>query len=129
MKKYAPAVLRIGLALVFLWFGTQQIFNTGMWTRMIPDYALNLTGLSAITLVHINGAFEIVFGICLLLGFFTRIVSFLLMLHIIHIVTVVGWGGTGVRDFGIAIGMVALFMTGTHSFALDNLFNKKTEVI
>ena len=63
MKLLAPTVLRIGIALVFLWFGFQQILHTGAWVSMIPKSIIDISGLSATTLVHLNGAFEIVFGI------------------------------------------------------------------
>jgi uncharacterized membrane protein YphA (DoxX/SURF4 family) len=66
MKHFAPIVLRIGLSLVFLWFGTQQLLNTGMWTGLIPDWITSASGFEAATFVYFNGAFEIIFGICLL---------------------------------------------------------------
>jgi len=125
MKTYAPTVLRIGVSLVFLWFGFQQLINTEMWTRLIPQAAMDVSGLSAINLVHFNGAFEIVFGLCLLLGFFTRTVAFLLALHMLHITYVVGYNGIGVRDFGLSMAAISTFLYGVSPISLDHYFSRK----
>lgn len=131
MKSFAPAVLRIGLALVFLWFGTQQLMNTSMWIKLIPDFVTSMSGLTAETIVRFNGAFEIVFGICLLFGFFTRVVSLLLALHMCHITLVLimgsGIGGISVRDFGLSMASISLFLLGPHSVSLDAWLSKRKE--
>ena len=125
-KNLAPIILRMGLSLVFLWFGWQQLANTDAWVGLIPDYALNLSSVSAETLVRFNGSFEIVFGLCLLFGFFTRISAFLLALHMVHITVTVGYNGIGVRDFGLTVAVISLFLLGENAFSLDYyLKNKK----
>ncbi len=108
-RLYAPAVLRIGISLVFLWFGTQQLINTNQWVGLIPESLTNVINISTSTLVHFNGSFEIVFGLALLFGFFTRITSLLLALHMFHIMLTVGYSAIGVRDFGVAIATTAVF--------------------
>jgi uncharacterized membrane protein YphA (DoxX/SURF4 family) len=125
MKSFAPAVLRVGLSLVFLWFGTQQLLTTPMWVKLIPQSVIDMSGLAAETLVRFNGSFEIVFGLCLLFGFYTRITSLLLALHMIHITFIVGYNGVGVRDFGLAMSTVALFLMGNHAWTLDSWIEKR----
>ncbi|MFA6256900.1 MAG: DoxX family protein [Candidatus Paceibacterota bacterium] len=127
MKTFAPIVIRIGLALVFLWFGYQQIFSTDMWTILIPQWAVNLSGLSAYSLVLINGWFEVIFGFLLLLGIFTRISAFLLALHMLHITSVVGYNNIGVRDFGLSMAAISVFLNGVDMWSLDKLFIKNNE--
>lgn len=118
MKSSAPVVLRIGIALVFLWFGAQQLTNVGAWTRLIPESIISMSDLTATTLVHFNGAFEVVFGLVLLVGFFTRITSFLLALHMLSIMFTVGYGPIGVRDFGLSMATIAIFLHGADSFCM-----------
>ena len=125
MKVFAPVVLRIGLALVFLWFASQQILNTDMWTSFIPSWITSISGLDATFWVHFNGAFEIVFGLCLLTGYFTRTTALLLALHMLDITFTVGYSSIGVRDFGLAIATLAVFLYGTDVWCLDNFFGKK----
>lgn len=119
MHTIAPAVLRIGVSLVFLWFGSQQLLDVNSWTRLIPEFVTSITGLSATFLVYFNGAFEIIFATCLILGYFTRISAFMLAVHMIHIMVAVGYGPTGVRDFGIAIATVATFLNGPTIWSVD----------
>lgn len=123
LQKYAPAVLRIGLALVFLWFGFSQLGDTTSWERLIPSFVTGVSGLDASTLVTFNGAFEVVFGICLLFGFFIRVSSLLLAVHMVHITFTLfmaqGLGAIMIRDFGLAMASIALFMMGVHCFSVD----------
>lgn len=125
MKSYAPVVLRIGLALVFLWFGSQQLLHMAMWIGLIPKSLVSMTGFTASTFVHFNGSFEIVFGLCLLFGFFTRTVALLLALHMLDITYVVGYGATGTRDFGLSIAAIALFLFGMSKFSIDAWLEKR----
>ena len=69
-KEYAPALARISISLVFLWFGLNEIFNTEAWLIWLPQFAYNLP-IAPTTLVLLNGTFEVIFGGLLLLGLFT----------------------------------------------------------
>lgn len=123
-RNAAPAVVRIGIALVFLWFGTQQLLDASAWTRLIPEWIVHMSGLSAVSLVHFNGAFETIFGLALLVGYQTRIVALLLALHLAGITLDVGYNGVGVRDFGLTLAAVAIFLYGSDMLSLDNKLRK-----
>ncbi|MEI6345613.1 MAG: DoxX family protein [bacterium] len=110
---YAPVVLRVGLSLVFLWFGSQQLLHKASWTSFIPDIVVSLSGLSAVTLVVFNGAFEVVFGLALLAGFYTQLSALILALHMFDIAYVVGYDAIGVRDFGLAVATLAIALNAT----------------
>lgn len=116
--------LRIGLSVVYIWFAVQQFLHTQMWTSYIPDWVINLSGFDTTTLVHMNGAFELVFGIALLSGICTRTSALLLGLHMVEIMYTVGYDSIGVRDFGLAIGTLAIFLYGADRFCVDKLFTK-----
>ena len=124
LKQYAPAVGRIGVASVFIWFGLEQLINTSEWVGWLPWYVY-LTSLSPTTLVHLNGLFESVFGFLLLLGLYTRLSASLLALHMAHIVTIVGYGEIGVRDFGIFMAALSTAFHGADNFSLDYFFSPK----
>ena len=125
MKNFAPTVLRIGLSLVFLWFGSQQLLHTGAWTGLIPEWVTSASGFEAATFVYFNGAFEIVFGICLLVGYFTRMSALLLALHLLGIIANVGYTPIGVRDFGLLMATIAVFLYGIDSWCLDKFLVKR----
>ncbi len=124
MSKYAPVVVRVGISLVVLWFGTQQVLDTESWTRLIPEWATATSGMSAATLVYINGVFELIFGTLLLLGLFTRVVAGLIALHMIHITFTVGYNGVGVRDFGLTMAAISVFLGGVDACCLDRYLSK-----
>jgi uncharacterized membrane protein YphA (DoxX/SURF4 family) len=119
LQEYAPAVLRYGMAAVILWFSSQQFLHTDVWIAYIPDNVVTMTGMSAVKLVYINAVFELVFGLLMTFGFMTRISAFLLTIHLLDIMWVVGYGEIGVRDFGLAVATFAVFMNGPDNLCLD----------
>lgn len=123
MERYSSLVLRVGLAFVFLWFGYSQVSGPENWVGLIPSFVTNMTGLSAHTFVLLNGSLELVAALLLLLGIFTRVVSFLLFLHMISIVFDLGLTLIGVRDIGIATACLALALMGSSVYSLGK---KKT---
>lgn len=121
MKKYAPAVLRIGMSAIILWFGYQQIAHTLEWTGYLPDWVNNLP-VPATSIVYLNGLFEIASGFLLLFGLYTRIVALLLALHLFDITYVVGYTAVGMRDLGLSIATLSVFLYGGDVLSLDRFF-------
>ena len=128
LQKYSPTILRIGLSLVFLWFGVDQIIHPNAWLGFIPDWVVSLTSISAPTIVYLNGLFEIIFGTALLFGIFTRFVAFVLFLHMADITIMVGLDSIGVRDFGLSIAMLVVWINGSDLFSLDNFIRGSSPV-
>ena len=60
-----------------------------------------------------------IFGLLLLFGWQTRIVALLLALHLFDIMWTVGYGEIGVRDFGLAMGTLVVFMNGPDLFCVQ----------
>ncbi|MDP3966140.1 MAG: DoxX family membrane protein [archaeon] len=127
LKRYSPLVLRLAIVLIFLWFSITQLTNPEGWTRMIPGYA-SVTA-SPLTLVYINAIFELILALLLLFGFKTRIVSALLTLHLLHIVTILGYGAVGARDFALAVATLSIFFYGPDEFTIDHLMKKRNKKI
>ena len=121
LKKCSPVVLRLAIAVIFLWFGFSQIKNPESWTRMMPEYIQSLSPISANNLIYFNGTFEIIFATFLLLGLYTRISSFLLGLHLLHIVTIVGYGAIGARDLALTLATFAISLNGADEFCFDKI--------
>lgn len=120
LKKYSPIAVRIGISLVFLWFGISQLIDNSAFTGWVPSFISNI--ISASRVVLFNGIFETIFGLLLLLGLFTRLSSLLLALHLIGIVFSVGYNEIGVRDFGLFMAALAIFLNGKDDWCLDNRF-------
>lgn len=139
-KKYSADIVRIAVSLVFLWFGISQIANPESFLGYIPQWLYSqepqtmMHGLMRFmqavpnfvyTLIFLNGIFETIFGALLLMGYFTRIVAFLLALHLFGIAFSLGYNDIAVRDFGLALAALSLVFSGSGELSLDNKLRKK----
>jgi uncharacterized membrane protein YphA (DoxX/SURF4 family) len=77
-------------------------------------------------LIYFNGWFELVFGLALFVGFYTRLSAFLIAIHLLHITITVGYSAIGVRDFGLAISALSVFLSGSDIWSIDKVFEKET---
>ena len=105
-------VLRLSLAIVFLWFGIDKFFNPAYWLNAwIPDFVINLATVfyvSANTIIYGIGVIELLVGISLVsnmfVDFFALIaVAFLIIISLFH-----GFNEVLIRDVGIIGGLLAL---------------------
>ncbi len=119
IETYASSILRYGLSAVILWFSLEQFLHTMTWTAYVPDYIVSFSHLSASVIVIFNALFELVFGIALVFGIRVRLVSLLLALHLFDIMFTVGYGEIGVRDFGLAIATLVIWMNGPDLLSLE----------
>ncbi len=106
-NKIGLLVLRFGLVAVYVYFGISQLMDAGDWADMVPSWAPAISGLSAVTVVYLNGVFELVFAGLLALGLWVRPVSFILAIHLGLITYIVGWNSIGARDFGLTMATLA----------------------
>jgi uncharacterized membrane protein YphA (DoxX/SURF4 family) len=109
-KKYSPLVLRIALAVIFLWFGYMGITNPAMFVGLVPAWALAIA--PAKTLILIHGIVELVGGLLLLANWQIRVVSAILLLNLIHTITLLPYGPVFMRDVSLAIALFAIFLQG-----------------
>jgi len=123
-KEYGPIVLRYGLVLVFLFFSISQLLNPVPWSGLIPEFITGM-GISAVTMVIINAVAELILLALLASGLFTRIVGFLMGLHLLSIVWILGFTPIGARDFGLAMAAFSVFFNGPDKWCLDNKLMKK----
>lgn len=101
-------VLRYGLAVVFLYFGFSQLFDSLRWVTLIPEWTVELLHLPPAMIVLANGAFDVVGGTLLVFGLWVRPVSYVLAVHVFLIAASLGVTPVGVRDFGLAVATLAL---------------------
>lgn len=106
MQIWGFRILRIGLALVFVWFGSQQLMDPSGWTRLVPDFVESV--ISKDKFIIANGLFDLIGGILLLLNVWVRWVAVLLAVHLFSIAINFGFSGNGVRDLGLGMASLAL---------------------
>ena len=115
-------ILRWSWALLFVWFGTQQLLYPSQWTTFLPMWT-GYFPIPAEMLIQLNGWSELCLAALLLLGVFTRITATILALHLAGIAATVG-GAIGVRDAALAAVGVSLALGEPDEWTLDKKFKK-----
>ena len=116
----ALPILRIGLAFVLLWFGFTQLQNPQQWVSFLPGWT-SILPITQIQFIYLNGLFEVVGSMLIILGVYTNITALLLSLHLFGIAFSIGLSGVGVRDIGLAIALLALALLGAGKLSIDSL--------
>jgi len=122
-NKYAKPLLRITLALIYLYFGYSQISSPDTWSSFVPEF-LTSTFIIANNIVIMNAILELTLGTFLLIGLYTRFSSLVLSLHLFVISFSIGFLPTGIRDFGLAIATLVIFLNGPDEYTLDKKSKK-----
>jgi uncharacterized membrane protein YphA (DoxX/SURF4 family) len=118
LQKYSAPTLRIGIALIILWFGFSQIISPQYWYSFLPEWTAN-AAIEQSTFIYINGTFEIIFSLLLIMGLYTRAVSLLLSVHMLSIALSIPYGPTMIRDLGISIAVISVFLRGADEYTFD----------
>lgn len=126
MEKFAKPLLRISMALVFLYFGFQQVYSPDDWAGYVPKFLTSVI-ITANNLVILNGIVELSLGIFLLIGIYTRLSSLILALHLFGISFSIGFNPLGIRDFGLSFATLVVLLNGPDQYCLDSKFVKKKE--
>ena len=111
-KHVAMVLLIAALAFVFLVFGAWKFVAPILWIGWIPPWMEGFLGLSRETWLSIIGALEVVFAILLLVPLrrVRRIGCVLVMAHLVAVLTQTGWNDVFVRDAGLLVASLALFV-------------------
>ena len=120
MKKaqyYSLILSRISLSLVFLWFGINQLIDQEDFMGYLPGFLLNTD--FAREIIILNGIFDTFGGAVLMIGWRIKQVSLLLMGHLILTIISLGYNDIAVRDFGLMVETVAIFLGGADPWSLD----------
>jgi len=110
LKEYGPAILRIAMALVFLWFAINQFIAPNDWTGYLPGFLASTA--NPVIFVYANAVFELIFAGLLIAGVFTRLAALLLGLHLIGISVAPGYNAIAIRDYGLALATLSIVLTG-----------------
>ncbi len=101
-------LLRFGFVFVFAWFGISQLLHPDMWTSLIPGWVTAFSGMSAHTVVLINGGIEVILALALAFNLYVWFVAGLLALHLLSIAVDLRFNAVAIRDIGLAISVLAL---------------------
>ncbi|MBI4143212.1 DoxX family membrane protein [Candidatus Uhrbacteria bacterium] len=117
----ASLILRIGLGVEFLMFGYGKLVDVGGWIAFIPPWMSPLLPASVGTFLTVIGVAELLLGVLLLIGLWTRVIAVLAALHLVGVLVAVGYNDLAIRDFvalASALALAALGPAGCH-YSID----------
>jgi len=115
-------LVRIGLGLVFFWFGLDKCQDPDTWQGWVPVFIHNRLPIPINLFLVGQGAVEVILGLFLVLGFLTRFSSLICALILAGIIFFSGFNEVMVRDFGLLAMAVSLFISGPKRISLDRKF-------
>jgi len=122
LTSYAPVLARYGIGIVFFIFGIDQLIRPEAWIAWIPDSIINFAtnfSINNISFIYFNGLFDLIIGLLLLVGLFVRVTALIGTLHIIGIIFSLGYNDISVRDFGLLLVLISVFLNGPDELCLD----------
>jgi len=111
------------MSIVFLYFGYKQVSAPDTWISFVPDAVITST-LTANNLVILNGILELILGIFLLIGLYTRFSALVLSIKLLLIAYSIGLSPLGIRDFALALATLSVFLNGIDNYTLDHKLSK-----
>jgi len=108
MKKISYHVLRIGLAITFLWIGVLILQNPEAWGGYLQPWALKLIPGSLVNAMIATAILDILVGVCLLFNIFTWIAALLGAFHLIVVLSTTFITEITARDIGLLCATLAL---------------------
>ena len=110
MKSASFHILRVGMAITFLWIGILIFREPESWGLYLQPWAANLLPTSLESAMIGTAIFDIVVGFLFLVDIATWIAALFGSIHLIIVLTVVGINAITVRDIGLLTGTFALLL-------------------
>ncbi len=107
----AYQILRVGFTVAPILFGLDKFFNLMVnWEQYLPPFVNDLIGGQGHYLMLAVGVIEIIAGIGVAFKpkIFAYVVSAWLLLIVINLLMIPGYYDVALRDFGLALGALAL---------------------
>lgn len=112
MQRQTTAKLLLTAAFVFVlgYFGIDKFTHPLNWIGWIPNWMEGLLSLPKATWLQIVGTFEVLLALLLLMPIraVRQTGAILIALHIVAILTQVGWNDIAIRDIGLLLSIIAL---------------------
>ena len=111
MKNSSLAILRVGMAITFLWIGILIFSDPDAWGGLLQPWAVNLLPVPLAQAMHATAVLDLLIGLCLLLDVFVLPAVIISLIHLIIVLITVGINVVTVRDIGLAAASLALIFT------------------
>lgn len=111
-KRIAVWCLTAALVIVFGWFGIEKFQNPLLWIGFLPMWTDGFLGVSKDIWLMVMGVLELLFALMLIIPVrrVRQAGALLIAAHLVVVVLQVGLNDIGVRDLGLLLSSVALFL-------------------
>ena len=109
MNKTSYNILRVGMAITFLWIGLLIIKDPVGWSGYVAPWAGNLIPFSMKAVMLFVGFFDILVGLLFLLDIFVLHAALAAVVHLFVVLAVAGINAITVRDIGLFSACLAIF--------------------
>jgi len=123
MGKASFHILRIGLAVTFLWIGVLILINPEAWGGYMKPWAAGLLPVPVAQAMMGTAILDIIIGVFLLINFLPRLTAIVGAIHLAVILIVSGITDITVRDIGLLAGILALMIDSTPQPVTDKIIN------
>lgn len=123
MTRASFHILRVGVAITFLWIGILIFKEPLAWGAYLPLWVDNLLPFSLETAMISTAILDILIGFFLLIDYLTWQAAFLGSLHLAIVLVVSGINAITVRDIGLLAATISLFISSLPSAFWKSLQN------
>lgn len=110
MNKASFHILRVGMAVTFLWIGVLILKNPVAWSGYIEGWVLDLLPTTPEKVMIAIAIQDIAIGAFLLIDMFTWVAAAAAVFHLATVLIVSGINDVTIRDIGLLAGSLALFV-------------------
>lgn len=123
MRKISFHVLRVGLAITFLWIGVLIFKQPEAWGGYLQPWAAGLLPIPLNQAMIGTAILDIVIGAFLLIDFLSWLAAIIGAIHLIIVLATSGITDITVRDIGLLAGMTAIMVDSLPQWLSNKIKN------
>ncbi len=124
MRKTSFHILRVGLAITFLWIGVLILKQPEAWGGFLEPWAANLLPIPIREAMIATAILDIAIGVLLLVDVFTWLAALVAAIHLAIVLTVSGITDVTVRDIAILAAALAVMAESLPQSIRNKIYRK-----
>ena len=126
-ENLSKLVIRLAPGIVFLVFGIGKFVNPVYWLSYIPQSISNLIPFDQSTFIYTLGVIEAIIGILLIIGLFIKFISIVSSIHLVLVISSLGFNEISARDFALLLISISLILTNPSKYSLDSYLKRSKD--
>lgn len=129
MRSASYHILRVGVAVTFLWIGVLILKQPEVWGGYIESWVVRLLPISVIQMMILTAFLDIVIGIFLLIDSYVWLAALAGAIHLIIVLAASGITDITVRDIAILAGTLALMVDSLPKNFVDKFMGNQNDQV